>query len=131
MQYIKHYWICVQDGNYCCENNPVEKRHPEAEFTGLDVKIWTHDEDGIDICLSQVPDGVSIVDVVSPETGKNFVKVLTEAEYHSVATPYFGSQTLSGEAQQARQVGDEATAEAKETAAAAKLAEATTAIRAL
>jgi len=38
---------------------------------------------------------------------------------------------LSGEAQQAKQNGDDATAEAKETAAAAKLTEATTAIRAL
>ena len=43
MQYIKHYWINVNTGTYSCGDNPVEKRHPEAEFPGLDVKIWMKD----------------------------------------------------------------------------------------
>lgn len=131
MQYIKHYWVSTETNTYCSENNSIKRRHPEAEFPGLGVKIWTHDEDGIDLCFSKVPDNTSVNDVIDTENGKKVVQVLTEAEYNSVATPYFEAQTLSGEAQQARQDGDEATAETKETAAAAKLAEATTAIRAL
>ena len=131
MQYIKHYWVDNISNEYCCHtNDPKEKRHPNKEFAGLDVKVWLQDVDGIDVCLSEVPDTTS-VSTVTDEDGKNCVKVLTLEEFNSVATPYFEAQTLSGEAQQARQDGDEATAEAKETASAAKLAEATTAIRAL
>ena len=131
MQYIKHYWVDNISNEYCCHtNDPKEKRHPNKEFAGLDVKVWLQDVDGIDVCLSEVPDTTS-VSTVTDEDGKNCVKVLTLEEFNSVATPYFEAQTLSSEAQQARQNGDEATAEAKETAAAAKLAEATTAIRAL
>jgi len=131
MQYIKHYWVDNISNEYCCHtNNPKEKRHPNKEFAGLDVKVWLQDVDGIDVCLSEVPDTTS-VSTVTDEDGKNCVKVLTLEEFNSVATPYFEAQTLSGEAQQARQDGDEATAEAKETASAAKLAEATTAIRTL
>ena len=37
MKYLKHYWICVKDETFCWADNPVEKRHPEAEFPGLDV----------------------------------------------------------------------------------------------
>ena len=84
MKYLKHYWICVHTGNYMCANNPVEKRHPEAEFPGLDVRIWMHDENGIDVCLSRVPDGVSIVDVVDDHNGKKVVQKLTETEFNSV-----------------------------------------------
>ena len=131
MQYIKHYWVDNISNEYCCHtNDPKEKRHPNKEFAGLDVKVWLQDVDGIDVCLSEVPDTTS-VSTVTDEDGKNCVKVLTLEEFNSVATPYFEAQTLSGEAQQARQDGDEATAETKETASAAKLAEATTAIRAL
>lgn len=100
MQYLKHYWIHAHSGTYCCEDNPVEKRHPEAEFPGLDVRIWMHDENGIDVCLSRVPDGVSIVDVVDDHNGKNVVQQLTEAEFNSVQTPLDESQELRLQAQQ-------------------------------
>jgi hypothetical protein len=100
MKYLKHYWICVQDGNYCCEDNPVEKRHPEAEFPGLDVRIWMHDEDGIDVCLSRVPDSTTITDVTNPETGKKVVQELTEVEFNSVQTPLDESVSLRQQAQQ-------------------------------
>jgi hypothetical protein len=100
MQYLKHYWICVQDGNYCCEDNPVEKRHPEAEFPGLDVRIWMHDEDGIDVCLSRVPDTTTITDITNPETGKKSVQELTEVEFNSVQTPLDESASLRSQAQQ-------------------------------
>ena len=131
MQYIKHYWVDNISNEYCCHtNDPKEKRHPNKEFAGLDVKVWLSDSDGVDVCLAELPDTTSVSTIVS-DCGKNEVQVLTEAEYQSVTTPYFEVQTLFGEAQQARRDGDEATAEEKETTAAAKLAEATTAIRVL
>jgi len=42
MKYLKHYWIDVNTGAYTCTENPIEKRHLEAEFPGLDVKAWMH-----------------------------------------------------------------------------------------
>ena len=100
MKYLKHYWICVHSGNYMCGNNPVEKRHPEAEFPGLDVRIWMHDEDGIDVCLSRVPDSTTITDITNPETGKKVVQQLTEVEFNSVQTPLDESASLRSQAQQ-------------------------------
>lgn len=132
MQYIKHYYVDDDHNTFCCEVTPEPKyrRHPCKEYAGLDVKVWLSDSDGVDVCLAELPDTTSVSTIVS-DCGKNEVQVLTEAEYQSVTTPYFEVQTLFGEAQQARRDGDEATAEEKETTAAAKLAEATTAIRAL
>ena len=132
MQYIKHYYVDDDHNTFCCEVTPEPKyrRHPCKEYAGLDVKVWLSDSDGVDVCLAELPDTTSVSTIVS-DCGKNEVQVLTEAEYQSVTTPYFEVQTLFGEAQQARRDGDEATAEEKETTAAAKLAEATTAIRVL
>lgn len=132
MQYIKHYYVDDDHNTFCCEVTPEPKykRHPYKEYVGLDVKVWLTDSDEVDVCLSELPDSTPVSTIVS-DCGKNEVQVLTETEYNTVTVPYFESQTLSGEAQEARRQDDEATAEAKETAAAAKLAEATTAIRAL
>ena len=132
MQYIKHYYVDDDHNTFCCEVTPEPKyrRHPCKEYAGLDVKVWLSDSDGVDVCLAELPDTTSVSTIVS-DCGKNEVQVLTEAEYQSVTTPYFEVQTLFGEAQQARRDGDEATAEEKETTAAAKLSEATTAIRVL
>jgi hypothetical protein len=101
MKYLKHYWISVIDGGYCCHENPVEKRHPEAEFPGLDVRIWMHDEDGIDVCLSQVPDSTPVADIfdIHDETLK-VVQVLTEVEFNSVQNPLDESTSLRSQAQQ-------------------------------
>ena len=133
MQYIKHYYVDDDHNTFCCEVTPEPKykRDPWKEYAGLDVKVWLTDSDNVDVCLAELPDTTPVSTLVDSDCGKNQIKVLTEAEYNSVATPYFEAQTLSGEAQQARQDGDEATAEAKETAATAKISEATTAIRAL
>jgi hypothetical protein len=129
MKYLKHYWISVIDGGYCCHENPVEKRHPEAEFPGLDVKIWMHDEDGIDVCLSRVPDSTPVADIfdIHDETLK-VVQVLTEEEFNSVQTPLLESQTLRQEAQQET---DETIKAEKEAAADAKFEEARQALFAL
>ena len=128
MKYLKHYWICVHSGNYMCGNNPVEKRHPEAEFPGLDVRIWMHDEDGIDVCLSRVPDSTTITEIVNPNNGKKVVQELTEVEFNSVQTPLTESQTLRQEAQQET---DETIKAEKEAAADAKFEEARQALFAL
>ena len=128
MQYLKHYWIHAHSGTYCCEDNPVEKRHPEAEFPGLDVRIWMHDENVIDVCLSKVPDGVPIVDVVDDHNGKKVVQKLTEAEFNSVQTPLNESQELRSQAQQET---DETVKADLEAQADAKFAEAQQALFAL
>lgn len=131
MQYVKHYY--VDDGNnvFCCESpDPTYKRHPWKEYEGLDVKIWLTDIDGVDVCLAELPDTTPVTTVVD-ECGKNCIQVLTEVEYNSVATPYGEAGVLFGEAQQARQDGDEALAEQKEAEAQAKYQEALTALYAL
>ena len=131
MQYIKHYYVDDDHNTFCCEApEPAYKRHPWKEYAGLDVKVWLSDSDGIDVMLATLPDSTSVSTTVS-DCGKNCIQVLSEAEYNSVATPYFEAQTLSGEAREARESGDEATAAAKEAEAQTKLDEATTAIRAL
>jgi hypothetical protein len=63
----------------------------------LDVKVWLQDVEGIDVCLSEVPDTTS-VSTITDGDGTNCVKVLTLEEFNSVATPYFEAQQLSGEA---------------------------------
>jgi hypothetical protein len=132
MQYIKHYYVDDEQNTFCCEEpcSAKYKRHPWKEYPGLDVKVWLTDADGVDVMLAEVPDSTSVSTIVN-DCGKNSVQVLTEEEYNSVSVPYFEAQTLSGQAQEARQQDDESTAEAKETAATAKLTEATTAIRVL
>ena len=56
-KYIKHYY--VDYGNlveYFTDKNmgPNGKTHPRLD--GLDVKFWFADDNGIDYCLSVVPD---------------------------------------------------------------------------
>lgn len=131
MQYIKHYYVDDNSNVFCCETpEPGYKRHPWKEYPGLDVKIWLTDVDGIDVCLSELPDTTSVTTVVD-DCGKNCIQVLTEAEYNTVAVPYGEAGVLSAEAQQARQDGDEALATQKEAEAQAKYQEALTALHAL
>jgi hypothetical protein len=93
MQYIKHYWIGVNSENYEVNENPIEKRHPEAEFPGLDVKLWLHDIDGIDVCLSQVPDNITIDNVIIDD--KKAVIKLTEDQFNDVCNIIEESNMLS------------------------------------
>lgn len=126
MQYLKHYWINVNTVEYTVNENPVEKRHPEAEFPGLDVKVWMHDEDGVDVCLSTVPDTTEVLDVTIGS--KKAVQKLTKTKFDSVNTPLQESQILRQEAQQET---DETLKEEKEAAADAKFQEAQQALFAL
>jgi len=129
MKYLKHYWIAVHGGGWCTTENPIEKRHPEGEYPGLDVRVWMHDEDGIDVCLSAVPDSTSITTIT--EGSKNAVQELTETEFNSVWTPLQESGTARQEAMEAERTGDTDTAATKRAEADAKHAEALAAFHAL
>jgi hypothetical protein len=131
MQYIKHYYVNTENGGYCCEtsSNPRYKRHPANEYAGLSVKVWLTDSDGVDVMLAELPDSTSVSTIANGS--KNSVQVLNEAQYNTVWTPYSESATLSGESLEARNSGDDSTADTKQAAAEAKITEATTAIRAL
>jgi hypothetical protein len=65
-KYIKHYYV---DGENLVEfftdknMGPNGKTHPRID--GLDVKFWFVDSNGIDYCMSVVPDETVIV----PSTG--------------------------------------------------------------
>ena len=126
-KYLKHYW--KKNGNWLTTGNEVEQHHPEADYPGLGVKIWMHDSDGVDVCLSEVPDttGISTITVGS----KNAVIELTETQFNSVKTPLDEAATLRREATEAESSGDTDTAATKNTAAAAKETEAQNALNAL
>ena len=128
MKYLKHYWIS-KDGSWATATNPIEKRHPEAEYAGLGVKVWMHDPDGIDVCLSTVPDDTTINTIVVGE--KNAVIELTEEQFNSVKAPVDESMATSREAMEAEMNGDADTAATKNALADTKYAEARTALHAL
>ena len=129
MKYLKHYWIAVNGGGWCTTENPVEKRHPEGEYEGLDVQVWMHDEDGIDVCLSKVPDSTTIATIT--EGSKNAVIEITETQFNSVFTPLQECSTARYEAYEAERNGDTDTAATKNALADTKYTEAQTALHAL
>ena len=96
-QYIKHYykktsddtWITSIKKTYNSDTNQwssdtsyVEKRYPEKEYPGLGVKVWIQDPEGIDICLSDLPDSTSVENVLYD--GKEVVQILNEDQFNSV-----------------------------------------------
>ena len=96
MKYLKHYWKSTETGDYLTTANTIHKRHPEAEFAGLDVQVWSHDADGIDVCLARVPDSTTITEVVVGS--KKAIQELTETQYNSVKTPLDAAAVLNEEA---------------------------------
>lgn len=86
MKYIKHYWISKLTGKYLvADNDSINARHPDVEFPGLNVKYWLHDLNGIDICISEVPDETVVSTIIDEVTQKKVIQVLTETEYNSIA----------------------------------------------
>ena len=126
-KYLKHYW--KKNGNWLTTANEVEQHHPEADYAGLGVKIWMHDSDGVDVCLSEVPDSTAISTITVGS--KNAVMELTETQFNSVKTPLDEAAVLRQEATEAEMSGDTDTAATKNTAAAAKETEAQNALNAL
>ena len=129
MKYLKHYWKSTTSGDYLTTANSIDKRHPEAEFAGLDVQIWMHDADGVDVCMAQVPDSTTVTDVTVGS--KKAIQSLTETQYNTVKTPLDASGVLNQEATEAEMNGDTSTAETKRTEATTKYNEAKTALLAL
>ena len=129
MKYLKHYWKSTTSGDYLTTANSIDKRHPEAEFAGLDVQIWMHDADGVDVCMSQVPDSTTVTDVTVGS--KKAVQSLTESQYNTVKTPLDASNVLNDEAMTSEMSGDTSTATTKRNEATTKYNEAKTALLAL
>ena len=129
MKYLKHYWKSTTSGDYLTTANSIDKRHPEAEFAGLDVQIWMHDADGVDVCMAQVPDSTTVTDVTVGS--KKAVQSLTETQYNTVKTPLDASNVLNAEAMDAEISGDTSTATTKRNEATTKYNEAKTALLAL
>ena len=126
-KYLKHYW--KNGGSWLTTSNVVGQAHPESDYAGLGVKVWMHDSDGVDVCLSEVPDSTAISTIAVGS--KNAVIELTETQFNSVKTPLDEAATLRQEAQTAEEGGDTDTAATKNTAAAAKDTEAQNALNAL
>ena len=126
-KYLKHYW--KKNGSWLTTSNEVEQHHPEADYPGLGVKVWMHDSDGVDVCLSEVPDSTSISTITVGS--KNAVIELTETQFNSVKTPLDEAATLRQEATEAEMSGDTDTAATKNAAADAKQTEAQNALNAL
>ena len=129
MKYLKHYWKSTETGDYLTTANTIHKRHPEAEFAGLDVQIWLHDADGIDVCLARVPDSTPIVDITIGS--KKAIQELTETQYNTVKTPLDAAVTLEQEAAVEETGGNSTLAATKRTEAETKREEAKTALLAL
>lgn len=135
MKYVKHYWIDHVTSAWLTTTNdtPNGKNHPYNIFSSDDlaVKVWITDSDGIDVCLSELPDSVTITEV---GVGlKKAVIELTETQFNSVKTPYDAAGVLRNEAYTLRtqETPDETAAAAKDTEADTKIAEAKTALNAL
>ena len=126
-KYLKHYW--KKGDSWLTTANQVEQHHPEADYPGLDVNVWMHDSDGVDVCLSKVPDGTAISTIAVGS--KNAVIELTETQFNSVKTPLDEAAVLREEARTAEEGGDTDTAATKNTAAATKETEAQNALNAL
>jgi len=129
MKYLKHYWKSTETGDYLTTANTIHKRHPEAEFAGLDVQVWMHDADGIDVCMARVPDSTPIVEVTIGS--KKAIQELTETQYNSVKTPLDAAAKLNEEAAAEETGGNTTLAATKRGEAEAKRGEAKTALLAL
>tara|TARA_Y100001973_G_scaffold54621_1_gene80657 strand:- start:102 stop:542 length:441 start_codon:yes stop_codon:yes gene_type:complete len=146
MKYAKHYWVKCDSNTVSntptswlttTNDAPNGKTHPfgvpnnPLSTANVDVKIWLTDSDGIDVCLSEVSDSVTITEV-AVGTKKALVE-LTETQFNSVKTPYDAAAVLRSEAFDLRnqETPDETAAAAKDTEADAKLSEAKTALNAL
>ena len=129
MKYLKHYWKSTETGDYLTTANTIHKRHPEAEFAGLDVQIWMHDADGVDVCLARVPDTTTITEVTVGS--KKAIQELTETQYNTVKTPLDDANKLDEEAAVEETGGDSTLAATKRAEAETKRDEAKTALLAL
>ena len=117
-KYIKHYYKKVIDdtwitsikkiynsttNQWSSDTSYVERRKPEKEYPGLGTKVWILDSEGIEICLSDLPDSTSVENVLCD--GKKVVQILNEDQFNSVKDLVDASNNLREEA---FVIGDEA-----------------------
>ena len=110
-QYIKHYykktiddtWITSIKKIYNSTTNQwssdtsyVERRKPEKEYPGLGTKVFILDSEGVDICLSDLPDSTSVENVSCDN--KKVVQILNEDQFNSVKDLVDESSILESEA---------------------------------
>ena len=96
-QYIKHYYKKTSDdtwitsikkiynsttNQWSSDTSYVERRKPEKEYPGLGTKVWILDSEGVEICLSDLPDSTSVENV--SYDNKKVVQILNEDQFNSV-----------------------------------------------
>jgi len=110
-QYIKHYYKKTSDdtwitsikkiynsttNQWSSDTTFVERRKPDKEYPGLGTKVWILDSEGVDICLSDLPDSTSVENV--SYDNKKVVQILNEDQFNSVKDLVDASFVLSSEA---------------------------------
>jgi hypothetical protein len=91
-KYLKHYYVDGSNLNtFLTTSNTGQNGKTHPRIIGLDVKFWFHDDNGIDYCLSEVPDST----VVTDTTG---LSVMTYQDWANEAESQFNklkTQTAS------------------------------------
>ena len=110
-QYIKHYYKKTSDdtwitsikkiynsttNQWSSDTTFVERRKPDKEYPGLGTKVWILDSEGVDICLSDLPDSTNVENV--SRDNKKVVQILNEDQFNSVKDLVDASFVLSSEA---------------------------------
>ena len=110
-QYIKHYYKKTSDdtwitsikkiynsttNQWSSDTTFVERRKPDKEYPGLGTKVWILDSEGVDICLSDLPDSTNVENV--SYDNKKVVQILNEDQFNSVKDLVDASFVLSSEA---------------------------------
>jgi hypothetical protein len=129
MAYIKHYWLTEGGAWAVTENPPHSQHHPEDEYPGLDVKLWLHDSDGIDICFSQVPDTAGITTITVDD--KKAVQPITVDQFNTIDGLVNDAGTYYSAEREAREAGITTTADEQKALGDAKMDEVQTEIDAL
>ena len=112
-QYIKHYYKKTSDdtwitsikkiynsttNQWSSDTTYVERRKPEKEYPGLGTKVFILDSEGVDICLSELPDSTNVENV--SRDNKKVVQILNEDQFNSVKDLVDASNVLFMEADQ-------------------------------
>ena len=85
-KYLKHYYVDGENlTEYFTDTNmgPNGKTHPRID--GLDVKLWFNDDNGIDYCVSVIPDETTVTEVSG-------LDVMTLTEWAADAKAQFDKQ---------------------------------------
>lgn len=62
-KYIKHYYVDELTGQYLLDTNHTGNGKTHPDLAGLDVIFWFVDNNGIDYCISTVPDSTTVPSV--------------------------------------------------------------------